>query len=53
MVGHISTEANYVPDALSRLHDPEPARLPSKVLANARQVLCPSVQGLWCLRDGP
>ena len=53
MVGHISTEANYVPDALSRLHDPEPAQLASKVLAGARQVLCPSVQGLWCLRDGP
>ena len=50
-VGHISTEANRVPDALSRVHDPSPARFPSEALANAQQVPCPAVQGLWVLRD--
>ena len=49
-VGHIATEANRVPDALSRLRDPVPATFP-KALTGARRIPCPSPQGLWQLRE--
>ena len=50
-VGHIATEANVVPDTLSRLHDPHPAAFPHDALRGAQQVTCPAVDGLWKLRD--
>ena len=50
-VGHTNTENNLVPDALSRLHDPVPATFPSNALSGAQQVPCPSVPGLWRLRE--
>ena len=49
-VGHIATEANKIPDRLSRMHDPCPASFPGGALAKARQVACPSVQHLWALK---
>ena len=52
-VGHISTEDNLVPDALSRLHDPNPSAFPCKALAHAQHIPCPAVQGLWVLKESP
>ena len=49
VAGHIATEANRVPDALSRLADPAPAPFPAKALATARQVACPAIASLWKL----
>jgi len=50
-VGHIATEANKIPDQLSRAHDPCPAPFPEGALAEARRIDCPPVEQLWALRD--
>ena len=50
-VGHIATEANEIPDQLSRAHDPCPAPFPEGALSRAHRVDCPSVGQLWALKD--
>jgi len=47
VAGHIASEANIIPDKLSRLSGPAPVSFPAKALAGARQVACPVVATLW------
>ena len=49
-VGHLASESNDIPDALSRQHDPVPASFP-QALKRARRIACPSPQILWQLRE--
>jgi len=47
VAGHIPSEENVVPDALSRQAGPQPPSFPSRELAGARRRACPSVPSLW------
>ena len=49
VAGHIASEANVVPDAVSRLADPVPASFPASALSRATQRACPDVASLWKL----
>jgi len=47
VVGHIATEANSVPDALSRQFDPRPAPFPAAALAQSVHREFVDVSTLW------
>ena len=47
VVGHIASESNTIPDALSRQYDPRPATFPSAALAQAVRGACPDIATLW------
>ena len=49
VLGHISTEDNGVPDALSRLQDPSPSVFPTAALRGAECMVCPALHDLWKL----
>ena len=46
-VGHIPSEYNTVPDALSRLHDSPPSAFPREALCRAAPCHVPAVANLW------
>ena len=46
-VGHIPSEYNTVPDALSRLSDSPPAAFPREALGRATRCETPNVAKLW------
>ena len=46
-VGHLASEHNDVPDALSRLEAPSPKPFPAQALAGAKRIPAPSVQTIW------
>jgi hypothetical protein len=46
-VGHLPGEHNVLADALSRLHDPDPAELPSKALKGALRRLTAEPGEVW------
>ena len=46
-VGHLASEHNVVPDALSRLEAPKPKPFPSFALAKAARVQVPPVASVW------
>ena len=47
---HIPSEHNTAPDALSRLHSPEPPPLPTEILGSASRKLTPTIGLLWKLK---
>ena len=48
--GHIPSEANHLPDALSRLTAIPPAKFPTRALHGAVRVEVPPVRDLWVAR---
>ena len=49
-VGHLPSEYNSVPDALSRLEAPEAKPFPAHALAGATKIAAPDVGGLWSMK---
>ena len=47
VVGHIPSELNIVPDALSRQHEPTPAPWPTAALEGASSRELPDLSRLW------
>ena len=46
-VGHLPSEYNKAPDALSRIAAPKPEQWPYNDLAGAREDLIPDVASIW------